>query len=295
MTFSGVSLCLSYIQETNSPKLCNGIFPIGGNEQKFQYKDPFLWSVSDAWEMPKKSSQGILNLPSAAKPTTCKACGMNYYSYMEKDAAVHSKYHDTFVNGPRWDLAASDANKLCQSFTVTKSLKRLEGAIFSINRNRTKDVKRIEALLEIVNRELSSPPANSYWKDVSENVMAGQAFVAVLDRRIVGLCVTEPIIDIEKQTRWIVDRTQEVVPNQTNKRCKVGISRIWVAPKWRRQGIGHTLLETVLSDLIYGLTLKRVEVAFSQPSYAGGKLARQFNGVKHKSGEILVPIYLECT
>lgn len=218
---------------------------------------------------------------------------MNFFSYIEKDASVHSRYHDSFVNGPRCDIDAGKDATLCRSFRFPSSGRSIECRILCIKKTNSRLVKRVEVLLEMVNRELVAPAANSFWKQSSENGVAGQAFVAVLDRRIVGLCVTEPIMDIEKQTRWIVDRTQGVVPNQVNRNCKIGISRIWVAPKWRRHGVALSLLESVLSALIYGVALQKTEIAFSQPSYAGGKLAKQFNGVKHKSGEILVPIYLE--
>lgn len=243
--------------------------------------------------MTRKSSQGILNLPLATKPTTCKICGMNFYSYIEKDASVHSRYHYDFVNGPRCDIEVGKNATLCHSFRIISSGKSMECSILCINKANSRLVKRVEVLLEMVNRELVAPAANSFWKQNSDTGVTGQAFVAVLDRRIVGLCVTEPIISIEKQSRWIVDRTQGIVPNQVNRKSKIGISRIWVASKWRRRGIAQSLLEGVLNNLIYGVALQKSEIAFSQPSHAGGKLARQFNGVRHKSGELLVPIYLE--
>lgn len=243
--------------------------------------------------MSRKSGQGILNLPLATKPTTCKVCGMNYYTYVGKDASVHTRYHDLFTNGPKCDFS-SGGYKPSRSFGLAKGTKSVECNVYCIDKKSTRLVKRIEALLEVVNRDLRAPPENPAWRQqISQNGVAGYAFAAVVEGQIVGLCVTEPIANIESQTRWIVGRTQEVVPNQINKRCKVGISRIWVAAKWRRLGIARQLLETVLISLVYGITLRKTEVAFSQPSHAGGKLALQFNGVKHKSGETLLPIYLE--
>ncbi|RKP30565.1 hypothetical protein METBISCDRAFT_15956 [Metschnikowia bicuspidata] len=242
--------------------------------------------------MTRLSKQGILNLPLATKPTSCKTCGMDFYSYVGKDASVHARYHDVFVNGPKCDLDA-DTNLHCNRLRVSLGRSSVECSVYCVDKKNFRLVRKIETLLETVNRALNAPPENAAWKEISESGSAGYAFAAVLNRRIVGLCVTEPITDIQKQTRWVVDRTQAVVPGQVNNRCKVGISRIWVAAKWRRHGIAQLLLETVQRALVYGMTLQKHEIAFSQPSHAGGKLARQFNGLCHKSGEILVPIYLE--
>lgn len=243
--------------------------------------------------MSRKSGQGILNLHLVTKPTSCKECGMNYYTYVPKDASVHARYHDFITNGPKCDFS-SGGYKPCHRFRLAKGNRSVECRVYCIDKKSIRLIKRIESLLEIVNRDLNAPPENPSWKEkAAENGVAGHAFAATVDNKIVGLCVTDPITNIESQTRWIVERTQEVVPNQINKRCKVGISRIWVAAKWRRLGIAQQLLDTVLTCLVYGIILRKTEVAFSQPSHAGGKLARQFNGVQHKSGEILLPIYLE--
>lgn len=241
----------------------------------------------------KRLGQGRLNLALATNPTTCKTCGMNYYSYMEKDNSIHRKYHDTFVNGPRCDLEGNGSNNSCREFRILLGNKSMECRMYCVNKNSLRLVKRIETLLDMVNRELNAPAGSEAWKIIADDSVAGHAFVAVIEKRIVGLCVTEPIHDTAKQARWMLDRTQEVVPKQVNNRAKVGISRIWVAPKWRRHGIAQQLLGCVLTALIFAMTLQKHDIAFSQPSFAGGKLARQFNGVKHKSGETLIPVYLE--
>lgn len=232
-------------------------------------------------------SQGILSFTLVPKPTTCTVCAMNYCPYIDKDVSVHTRYHESFVNGPRCDMSHESA---CKKTRMGSGKKAVQCSVYSVNRKDIRLVRKVEALLEMVNRELAAPTENSFWKR-TDTTSLGHAFIAIIERRLVGVCITEPVV--EKQTRWIIDRTQAVVPNQTIKHCKVGISRIWVASKWRRRGIAQLLLETVLSGLVYGLELAKRDLAFSQPSHAGGKLARKFVGVPHKSGETLIPIYLE--
>lgn len=229
--------------------------------------------------------QGVLDLPLLAKSTTCTVCGMNYLAYLAKDKALHTKYHADFVNGPRWKLAALPIRVV----RIAVAKKKIECKLHAVNAAQARLVGMVERLLEMVNRELNAPPANESWK---EN-MQGRVFVFIIDDKVVGLCVTEPIVDAARQARWMVHRTQEIVPGQVNKRSTIGISRIWVAPKWRRFGLARHLLHAVLTHLVYGMVLDKHQVAFSQPSYSGGLLAKNFNGVTHKSGDVLVPVYLE--
>ncbi|RKP38483.1 ESCO1/2 acetyl-transferase-domain-containing protein [Dimargaris cristalligena] len=57
-----------------------------------------------------------------------------------------------------------------------------------------------------------------------------------------------------------------------------GISRVWVSPRFRRQSVATELLEAVRENFIYGLTIARTEIAFSQPTAMGAALARHFTG-----------------
>lgn len=231
---------------------------------------------------------------------------MTYYGHVAKDKLLHTKYHTDFVQGLPWKDDEGGARKI--KVKVDKSV--VEVRVCAIDRGVPHMVKRVDKLLEMVNCELNAPPANTSWKQkigekeniISEKktelgdgsaVIPGKAYVLVARGRAIGVVVTEPIVDVRAQARWMVDRTQEIVEGQINRNTKLGISRIWVAPKWRRFGLGKVLLQVVLDQSVYGMKLKAGEVAFSQPSHTGGLLARSFNGVRHKSGEVLVPVYLE--
>ncbi|OBA20119.1 hypothetical protein METBIDRAFT_45184 [Metschnikowia bicuspidata var. bicuspidata NRRL YB-4993] len=234
--------------------------------------------------------QSVFSIPALDQPVTCKLCGMSYRRSSESDQALHKKYHFTFIHGPSFDVT-------CHAPLETSRLlfdkKSVECKIYVVQRDLPKMIRKAESVLQMVNRELNAPPENPAWKSRRTCAFEGKAFMVVIEKRVVGLCATEPITNIESQTRWMVHRTQEIVPQQINQNSKLGISRIWVAPHWRRRGLGVMMLNAVMKYLEYGITLKKKDLAFSQPSYSGGLLAKTFCGVKHKSGEILVPIYLE--
>lgn len=212
---------------------------------------------------------------------TCKVCGMAYYPHVAADKSAHSRYHEGFENGPPWTTTDSPI--------LTERVQGAEVALYAVDRTSARQVARVEALLEMANRELNAPEAGSSWKEQRNTPVPGRAYVAVVQDRAVGVCVTEPVAE----ARWMVHTTQEIVPGQINRNVRVGISRIWVAPKWRRYGLALRMLDAVLDNAIYGMRLDRNLVGFSQPSHAGGLLAKRFNGVVHKSGHTLVPVYIE--
>lgn len=238
-------------------------------------------------------TQGVLNVGQVS--TTCKVCGMTYGHHPD-DRSAHAKYHTNFINGPPWPFLAEPIRKISVARGSPPQKKAgkakphlVQLQFFVAQTALPAQVSRVETLLEMVNRELNAPAASEAWKHPKSHEIPGKALVAVVNKKAVALCITEPI----ESAFWVVSRTQQVVPKQEIKNARVGISRIWVAPSWRRCGVAMQLLDVVLHHSVYGMKLEKLQVAFSQPSFAGGLLAKRFNGVKHKSGETLVPVYLE--
>lgn len=236
----------------------------------------------------KSQRQALLHLPSLLRTTTCAVCGMNYHSYIAKDKVLHQKHHSIFLNG----LPIQSTQPVLKTHIVTDHGKRLEFRVCAVDVSLSRTVKQVDALLKMVNEQLNAPPGSLAWRHKGQSGQ-GAAFLISHEGRAVGLCVSEVINDHDRQARWMVCSTQEVVPGQINRRVKVGISRIWVAPRFRRMGLARLLLNAVTKHLIYGVSLEKSEIAFSQPSSAGGKLAESFFSVTHKSGETLMPVYLE--
>lgn len=259
-----------------------------------------------------KKVQTILNFPFSL-PTfqskTCTLCSMCYLEHIEKDRVMHEKYHSDFVNGIAWQLPKSQevihsfkVKELVEETRPSSSSKRsknkcsaeVEASIIIVSKTSPREIRRTEQLLTMVNQELNALPAANWWLTHSnDSAIQGKAFIVIIGNKAVGVCIVDPIIDTSKQCRWMIYRTQKIVSNQVNKLIKIGISRIWIAPRWRRNGLASQLLNTTLENMVYGMHLGKEDIGFSQPSYGGGLLAKSFNGVTHKSGEILIPVYID--
>ncbi|ABN67351.1 N-acetyltransferase ECO1 (Establishment of cohesion protein 1), partial [Scheffersomyces stipitis CBS 6054] len=254
-----------------------------------------------------KKFQSTLNFPNrnnlVSKSTTCPECHMTYYEYISKEKELHMRYHARYNSGIPWPPSLS--TKVVREFMLhrvlepkQKGFKRVKSStvsikaeVVSVDKNSKRQIQKAQTILDMVNRELNAPSDSGSWKKVE--CESSKAFVIVINGYAIAICNTDPITNVDRQARWMVHRLQTVVPNQVVKTAKVGISRIWVAPSWRRNHLAQILLEVVLTNSIFGTTLNRNEVAFSQPSHSGGLLAKKFNGVTHKSGELLIPVYLE--
>ncbi|KAI8926173.1 ESCO1/2 acetyl-transferase-domain-containing protein, partial [Entophlyctis helioformis] len=126
-------------------------------------------------------------------------------------------------------------------------------------------------LIAVVDGELGA----GWMADMGECAMP-QGFVCLsADDRVQGCVLAEPLshaytsLDDNKCSR-------DAVP------AVVGISRIWVAPHARRKGIATRLLDAVRHRFVMGTELRHEDVAFSQPSSAGGRLALQYLGPHFK-------------
>lgn len=237
---------------------------------------------------PKHPARKVQSTFTAKIPTKCKQCHMSYFSHIKNDVNTHKKYHTNFLEGPSW--LASSACKTLKSIQLRKGRKNTSVTLISVDKSDSND--HLKLVMKVVNNELNAVAESEHWKYTNTGI-EGKAYLAIAARRVVGVCTIEPIVNPELQCRWMVFNTQELVPEQTNSSIKIGISRIWVAPNWRRLGIAQTLLDAVREYTIYGVVLNKHELGFSQPSSSGGLLSKYYNGKMHKSGEFLIPVYLE--
>lgn len=224
--------------------------------------------------------QSVFTLPSDKKPVICNICSMSYHKNESKQVEIHKKYHDHYTNGIPW--IHMDEGSIKDTFIRGLLLK-----YFTIDKLNKKQVKKTEDLLLIVNKELNASIDSENWKDI--NSTHSKAFILLKDNRAIGIITTDELL--KNDGKWMIASSQTIVPSVINELVKIGISRIWIAPNFRRLGLAQHLLQFILSELIYGEVLKPLQIAFSQPSTRGLALSKKFNGVKHKLGELLIPVY----
>jgi N-acetyltransferase len=178
--------------------------------------------------------------------------------------------------------------------------------------------KAVTKVLNVVNRELSAVgiDENVLWSRISVGqggpafeVQRGsdaddtsrefgttprfRAYLYIHDNRCVGLCLAERItsayevLEGDPTTKaansQLTSSTSSSIAVATKQEpSSLGISRIWTSNLWRRQGVASALLECARQNTIYGVSLPKASVAFSQPTASGGCLARTWFGTAAK-------------
>ncbi|CAN3367954.1 N-acetyltransferase Eco1p [Diutina catenulata] len=213
--------------------------------------------------------------------STCRECSMKYHKHVPAEVKLHKAFHDEATKGPM--IRFTPAHRL-EEWTQSGPSGRATVSAFVLSKDTKSEVTLGEKIMKIVNSELGATDDDDQWKNPTKK--DSKAFAIVADKRVVAMVTT----NAPSEGHWMVYRTQHLVPNQVNKTVRMGISRIWVCSSWRRRGLGSKLL-----DLVQRFATEKVlsphEIAFSQPSEAGRHLSKNFNGVPHKSGEVLIPVY----
>ncbi|SCU91014.1 LAME_0E10836g1_1 [Lachancea meyersii CBS 8951] len=273
----------------------------------------------------KRLKQSVLTFGNrkTMRSDRCPECLMTFSPTSTKDIIAHEKYHDLHLCGRKW---SSNWGEHVQEYNVPaqrvdtrpsqapvkqqKKGSRTEGVITSsedrivrISKDRKNEVLATLEVLHIVNEELKAPHnENFFWSNVEDNDDAivsrqtnrvnGTAFVYISGGRAVGVLTVEFLKTDDLRGRWMVYDTSCIVPNVTP-HMKLGISRIWVCRQQRGRNIATRLLETARQHSIPGIVLAKWELAWSQPSESGAKLAKSYNSVTHeRSGKLLIPCYI---
>jgi hypothetical protein len=233
----------------------------------------------------------------------CKTCGMEYIPSNAEDAALHRKFHAMNFGGVDFTKSVTDRMRQKQVWSGGDgSFVAVVGRRDTLAlRNRASDV------LKVVNTELAAVPISDeeLWSQtvpISTSTAPSDAekeapalgdrykvYLYVLGQKCVGVCLAERIQeayavldqdDTFEQTITLPMETQSssISISTTADPAMLGISRIWTSKQSRKRGLAKRLLESARSDFLYGLTVEKEMVAFSQPTESGGKLARKWFG-----------------
>jgi len=220
---------------------------------------------------------------------TCTTCGMEYIPSNPEDAALHKKFHEMNATGVDLGKAFVKANA---SRWVYEATRFDEGYVVIVDRKATPSAKnQAMKVLEVVNKELSSPeiedevlwsqiepPRHLQEKEGTEKVDRYRVFLHMKDSRCVGVCLTERIWESRPvaSESGSDEKNSSVMVGEETHPAIVGVSRIWTSGASRRKGIALDLLDCVVSNFIYGMEISKDELAFSQPTASGKRLAQKF-------------------
>lgn len=226
----------------------------------------------------------------------CPKCEMTYSTACIDDVNTHMVYHDMQLKGRRWssnwgaEVRSSIKERYPMMTPPSSSSKSFNSSCERIVMIRPDFIPEVNATLEmlnLVNDELNAPhDENDFW---SQPQGQGKAFLFIKNNRAIGV-VTMEVLD-PVRGRWMVYDTKCVL-DHVRPNFILGVSRIWVCRHERCSGVATKLLEAARENTIYGKALEKWEIAWSQPTDSGGKLASKYNGREHKSGKLLLPCYI---
>lgn len=204
---------------------------------------------------------------SSPKTITCSECGMIYNSSSKEDEKLHEKHHrserDKELN---YSQAHSKHENLVSNYPNGKCV------VISSETSPKSVINKAMQVLAYVDKDLGihetfqRPPSMAKF----------YLFVSSSSNKIEGFCLAEPI----KEAYWGSSASDkcftydETKPEKGSNLC--GISRIWVSSAMRRCGIATRLLDCVCANFFYIMRLEPKQLAFSDPTEFGQKLARAY-------------------
>ncbi|KRF97757.1 uncharacterized protein Dwil_GK26976 [Drosophila willistoni] len=186
----------------------------------------------------------------------CQQCGLVYTVHEPEEEQLHREYHNSvhILRFKGW--IDEDIIAACPEWSS-------DGRIIRLNeRAPVARLQRLRDLLKVVDKELG------YASFIVPKIFV--AFFAVQKQQIVGLCLVQPLSEAHRfiQIDGIDYCSEEVFE------ASCGISRIWVSPLQRRQGIARKLMRAVQCHTILGQEIPVNRIAFGSPTDDGRALAR---------------------
>lgn len=221
---------------------------------------------------PKKAlEQTYLDLgqKSFAKRTICNTCGMLYVHGLNEDSQQHSRICMDYMKGVPFTIPQA---RLVSSY--------LNGSIVEVRHSDNYSLRsKVKRVKEIVDRDLGFVPSETTSPETRT------VYLYIANKRVVGFASAEII-----KHAFVLHNSFERSTEPQN--AMAGVHQLWVHAKFRNQGIATRLVDTIREKLVFGLTVPKVFLAFSSPTEAGARFARNYCGVDNGTKDILV---YDCT
>ncbi|KAF2427691.1 hypothetical protein EJ08DRAFT_559713, partial [Tothia fuscella] len=217
----------------------------------------------------------------------CKQCGMEYTPSNSADNALHKKFHAQNLGG--LDLSRRFVEAVSKEDIVWS--KGTGGEIIvAIDRSSSGWKRKIvETVGGVVEKELGGVGVEGLWEQIADgDEDRYKAFLYLRGQKCVGYCLVEriqeafPVLDdapssATKQEKSSRD-SSSITVSDAARPALMGISRVWTSNSAKRSGIAVSLLDCATQNFLYGMKIPKEEIAFSQPTESGGRLARKWFG-----------------
>ena len=223
--------------------------------------------------------QCTLNFGQKSSPKVnneCKECGMIYRLNDKQEEQMHSKYHKENketsllkysclrVNNEKIVLENNEGKCVVIEYGID-SPQAIQKALSVLD--------FVDCQLGIVNEKTTKSQLNESSNRSLKKFSKFYFYISSISKQIVGFCLAEPIENAQRITYLNENENSFTTTNEDVLKAKCGINRIWVASTMRRKGIATKLLDCVCINFIYIRKLESNELAFSDPTENGRKLA----------------------
>ncbi|XP_053680096.1 N-acetyltransferase eco [Anopheles nili] len=188
----------------------------------------------------------------------CNECGLTYSTNEPEEELFHDQFHRSLakMTFPSW--ANEQVVAQVPEWDVTGRIIVLS----QVDSNRHW-LKKIHPVLEVVDSELG-------YATQGQIPEGACVYIAIARSTVLGVAVVQPLqyanrmICLEGLHGVAIDCYSSEFYT-----AKCGISRIWVAPKYRRRGIGRKIMAAIRRHYIFGYAMKYEEIAFGAPTEVG--------------------------
>ncbi|KAM6964898.1 N-acetyltransferase ESCO2 [Aplochiton taeniatus] len=227
-------------------------------------------------ETKKQDDQDQLIIDAGQKQfgaTTCSSCGMVYSADSLEDNFQHSQFHQNFLDTIKF--VGWKKERVVAEFWDGKILLVLpDDPKYAVRK--AEEVRRLaDNELGFQQVSLSCPSqSKTYLFISSERMVIGCLVAENIRQGFRVLAQPERAKDMTRED--FMDHHRAWCCNTTPEPALCGVSRIWVFSMARRKAIATRLMDTVRNTFVYGSSLSKQEVAFSDPTPDGKQFATKY-------------------
>lgn len=226
-----------------------------------------------------------LGQSSFGKQTVCQICGMLYVHGVAEDAKEHEKICRDYRDGVSFHMKLSSCRVVAEYDSPLSGRDEGETERACILEVRPFDSyalrQKVKQVTAIVDKELGHVD-ESTCRSQHENKKPSSKpattpktiFLYILKKRVVGMVSVE-VVNQGYKLLMREDGQQQTRSTQPS-RAMIGIHKLWVHSKVRKQKTASRLVDTARARMVFGTVVPPQFVAFSSPTEAGARFAQSY-------------------